>query len=538
MKENEKFLVVRDDGYSQYGGPDLPDILSPEDFLRLNVDYLADYPMVKVKELGMGPGTTMTYNTKVGELPMADADEADWKIVRENDRQVFKNIRHLISLGTDPIRLAARRCHELGLKIWIRYELNCFYGPAEKDNYLWVALGGRFAKEHPEYRLKNDPVNAPRGNSTKMNFAFREVRENRLAVIRELAQYDIDGISLDFCVYPPFFDDPKKDGPLMTDFMREARKILDEEGSKRGTKLDLIARLDYNGEIYGLDFRAWIREGLLDFVIPSVTWVHECWDVPNEAFIEACRGTNCRALTCIRPFTRAVNTDPNPEDKKSGITRTMEDLSKESLYAKAYLGLKNGSAGLQIAIGTGGLTDTVKINPKSEYRRDGWRTVYGSLADMNLLARQDKRYEFNENQGLPAVLNPANPRADFTLRIADDPANLQSAVLILHARGLSPCETVTLTVNGTNIVLTEKELNLSIHAYPILDHHEFPNYILFRLNRWWEIGRNTLEIPVSLLREGTNAFSFTYKPNGSKRSAAGDFRFGRLYLDLKIKKNT
>jgi len=534
---NKPFLVVRDDGYSEFCGPDTPCPMSAEEFLALNVDFLARFPDIKVKEMGIGPGCTFTFDTKTGDLPMTIASDTIKSRAREHDRQVVENVRYLIAVGKEPLRLAAERCHGMGIKLWARYEINHTYGPPAEDNVYWNVLMGRFDRDHPELRVGYDPVKCPEGiPSARMDFRHTAVRDFKLNIIRELLQRGIDGISIDFCVYPPFFSDPEKDGHWMTEFLRDVRAALDEEGKRTGRYIELIVRVDsMKAEEQGLDWRGWIREGLLDYIIPSVTVIAECWDVPNEEFVKTCEGTKCRVLTCVRPFvSNLVDTDPNPEDAKSGISRenTDQKLTKEAIYAKAFLGLKNGSGGIQVALGTGGLTDTRKIDPDSDDRRDGWRDVYGKLADMEYLRRQDKLYTFNQCQGLPATLTQEKPDAGYTIRIADRPEEIERVMLIVHARGLGATEKVELEINGHVMKLGPKELHLSIYEYPILARGDAAPYLLYRIPRWWDIGRNEIEIPVTWLREGQNSFRFRYADSEGNVAAGRSFRFGRM--DLKV----
>lgn len=533
MEEKKPFIVVRDDGYSPFSGYGVPEPLTETEYLRQNVDYLAEYPGVRVKEIGCGPGYTFNYPSAYQELPTEGLDEKERKMIRPMDEQAFRILSDFRARGIDVIDLAACRCHERGLLAWVRYEINVDFGIPAKDNWPYAAFLSAEAKEHREWRLGYDPVKAPFGNGTRHNFALTAVREQRLAIIRELAAHEVDGVSLDFCVSPPFFEDAEAGGPIMTAFMREARKILDEEGARRGTKIDLVVRLDYDGEKYGLMWKDWVTERLVDVLIPSVTRLDDCWDIPNEEFVRICAGTGCRVLTCIRPFVNTlVWTDPQPQDGRSGIERTEERMTKERLYAKAFLGLEYGSDGVQIAIATGGLADTRPIGSDDEYRRDGWRPVYGTLGDRDFLRKQNKLYSFNASQGLPAKLTPAFPGISLQLRIADDPREIKKASLILYGRGLTPYEEVIMKVNGTPVVLTERELNKASYDMPILTGREVPRIMLFRIPEWWNICKNTIAVPPETLRKGINTFDFEYRRDEEITLKNDGYTFGRLDLEV------
>lgn len=534
MKEKEPFIVVRDDGYSQFAGYGVSCPLSEEEFLRQNVDYLAAYPDVRVKEIGCGPGYTFNYPSAYNELPTEGLDEKERRMIRPMDEQAYRILSDFRARGVDVINLVARRCRETGLLTWVRYEINENFGIPAGDNWPYAAFLGSFAREHRELRLGYDPVRAPYGNGTQHNFALAAAREYRLKIIRELAKHEVDGVSLDFCVSPPFFEPGTDGAPLMTSFIREVRGILDEEGKNRGRRISLIIRMDYDGEKYGLMWKDWVREKLVDFLIPSVTRLDDCWDIPNTEFVQACEQTDCRVLTCIRPFVNTlVWTDPQPEDAKSGIIRTEEPMTPERLYAKAYVGLENGSDGIEIAIATGGLADTRPIDPTDEYRRDGWRPVYGTLGNRTFLRQQNKLYSFNACQGLPARLTKSAPRISLTLRLADDPSEIEKTVLILHGRGLTPYESILLRINGTPLELTERELHRASYDKPILTGRELPREWLFRIPEWWTICRNEIEIPVEALRKGTNTFEFEYRAEEGVILKNDAYMFGRIDLSVR-----
>ena len=534
-KDNKPFVVVRDDGYSPFACYGLPYPVSDEEFLQLYVDYMTAFPDIKVKEMGCGPGYTFTYATKAGENPLFDADETALSTVRDMDIKARSVVADFISRGTDTINLVSGRCHELGIKTWIRYEINMNLGIPAADNMPYTAFAGSFLKQHPEYRIGYDPVDAPFGIGTQQDFSIEAVRDDRLKMIREFAQHEIDGVSIDFCVNPPFVSDVKTGAPILTQFIRDARRVLDEEGARRKTRIDLIARMDYDAEKYGLMWKNWVREGLLDYIIPSVARIDDCWDVPNEEFVECCKNTSCRVLTCIRPFVNTlVWTDPQPQDHKSGVTREDERMTKEQLYAKAYAGLANGADGVEIAIATGGLTDTRPINEKDEYRRDGWRDVYAKLGDIEYLKARDKEYSFNNNQGLPAHLTAEEPKLKLTMRIPDEPGDIKRAVLVLHGRGLTPYENIMLRINGHGLMLTEKELNWASYDAPILTGKELPRMLLFRIKEWWNICRNEISVPVEFLKKGINRFEFEYRVKGNVLLKNKDYAFGRVSLKLKI----
>ncbi len=167
------------------------------------------------------------------------------------------------------------------------FRLNEVHAVDEPDHLIL----SRFWKEHPEWRVgaKGDPV-APiyqeiLGPNVHpivaswlwggMNFAIPEVRALRLAELRELCEdYDIDGLDLDFQRFPIYFPMGSEAQHLtvMTEWMREVRRMTREVGEKRGRPILLsartMARPEQNTAI-GIDPISWANEDLLDFVTVS-----------------------------------------------------------------------------------------------------------------------------------------------------------------------------------------------------------------------------------------------------------------------------
>ena len=253
----QPYLILSDDGFSQFCEID-PENYTFEAFLDHNVNYLKDYPGVKIKAFGVGPGSVFTYDTKVGEPFMEGLPEHAYKICRPCDLRAYGMVKKLNASGKDGLTRVVERCHEMGLKAWSRFELNHEYGPTTEDNFTYVCFVGRFNKEHPEYRI-------PRADGTPavypmLDFKHKEVRDFKAAIIREAAQHNIDGMILDFCVYPPLFFDPIRDGHFITDFIRDARRVLDEEGEKLGKHIDLCVRVEPDCETrLGMEWRTWVR---------------------------------------------------------------------------------------------------------------------------------------------------------------------------------------------------------------------------------------------------------------------------------------
>ena len=197
------------------------------------------------------------------------------------------------------MEVAVNRCHELGLKIWARLEMNHEILLRMKTIGCGSVLSVSLTKAS-EYRLPN---------SVNLDFSIQAVRDFKLAILREAALKGVDGISMDFAVYPPFVKNPKEDYPVMTEFVAKVREMTKEIGNKENRKIALIVRVPINYEDIGLDWKTWVDQGLIDVIVPTVVRLRDIFDVPIEQFIQYTRGTGCKVFGCIRPYLGYIDSD-------------------------------------------------------------------------------------------------------------------------------------------------------------------------------------------------------------------------------------
>jgi hypothetical protein len=218
------------------------------------------------------------------------------------EKQTYDTLTALRAEGIVPQQVAAKHAHAMGLRFDLMFRLGIL-GP--------VPGGGdtaRFVSRHPEYRqvLRDGTV------IHKASYAFPEVRQVVLDLIREATtDIDADGINLCFVRGPHLLhyekpilkafqakhgEDALKVDPndprllavraeIMTQFLRDARQVLDAVGEKKGKRLDLSVWVWPTGQnvwmgttplAEGLDLKAWIQEGLLDSAIFQEGVDEEC----------------------------------------------------------------------------------------------------------------------------------------------------------------------------------------------------------------------------------------------------------------------
>jgi hypothetical protein len=277
-------------------------------------------------------GDLCNYPTRIGRTWTSDDIQvADY--TRAGDRLVTESWNSYKRQGVDPLQIAVEHSHDMGLEFHAAYRLGgggmgAFYYSPPFD--AWNK--GGFYEKHPELRcVRRDGSPAPR-----ISYAFPETRRFVLSVLREVVErYPADGLALLFNRRPPLLEyepplvesfrakygkDPREledSDPewlahrcaVLTGFMRRLREL--SRSSETGRRLELSAWVlgsEAENVYYGLDVRTWIREGLLDTVIPYTSaarlssW-EPAWEKPADVqhWLDLTRGSPCRLALNIMP---------------------------------------------------------------------------------------------------------------------------------------------------------------------------------------------------------------------------------------------
>lgn len=189
---------------------------------------------------------------------------------------ILREIRHpgLVKWrerGLDYFRELIARGHRRGKEIWWglrmneveRGDLACY----EPGHYAEFNERNPTKTAHPDWLLRSWWWQG------FWNYAVQEVRDHRLAVIREVVErYDFDGVHLDFLRHTPLLP-PGRQWELrehLTDFMRDVRRLLQEQAARRGRPFLLAARVPdavAGCRADGLDIAAWAARGLVDVLV-------------------------------------------------------------------------------------------------------------------------------------------------------------------------------------------------------------------------------------------------------------------------------
>ena len=339
------------------------------------------------------------YDSKVVEVAGNLSPEAvqPWKAT--NYWHWLTSLRRLIAQGDDPPRVIAARCHQRGMKFLASFRLNDKHNIFPHEGHY-----GSFRRDHPEWIIA--------GNA--MDYGVPEVRQHILKVVRELVErYDIDGLDLDFMRWPVFFkkEEVKANTPLMTEFVREIRSILDEGSRKKNRRLLLSVRVPLRlgqGEVLnahnlspdleclgiGLDVRRWVQEGLIDIVCP-MNFFFTDWPTMIRNIGEwraLTEGTSCRLYPTIHGLAAKDHGAPY--------------ISAASYHGAAYSYYLHGADGVAIynMHSLRDLGDPIYLSTKA-------RRYHGYLGDLISIAKgQRKTVDFY----LPE--DPKSPEVEGRLR--------------------------------------------------------------------------------------------------------------------------
>lgn len=277
-------------------------------------------------------GDQCNYFTKIGRMWIRNDIKVE-SFVRIGDRLVVESWEEYIQKGIDPFQVAVDYAHEIGLEFHACYRPGwaAFYWPPPFDGYNREG----FYEKHSQLRcVRRDGTLAP-----GLSYAFPETRRFVLSLFREMASYPVDGVCLLFNRQPPFLEyekplvegfkskfgrDPReidaKDpqwlsyrSSVLTEFMRDLKRDLDvvARQRRRPRRIEISAWVLGSEEenlFYGLDLATWLKEGLVDTLVPYTSAEHLfswklAWENPHdvEYWQNIVRGTNCRLALNVMP---------------------------------------------------------------------------------------------------------------------------------------------------------------------------------------------------------------------------------------------
>ncbi|MCB2288422.1 hypothetical protein LGK97_01400 [Clostridium sp. CS001] len=298
-QDEKKRTVLYDfDGYTDFFNGAYPDI---DSLKSKTVDALSTK---NVGELNWCVGTTgmLTYNSKYAGMAFEGVEEFDDQL-RDGDVLAKYQISNILSSGNSPLEVVADRGYEKGMKVNASFRMDTFYLPT-----IYGFLNGAMYKDYNQYAQSTSP---------SLNYLYPEVREYIKNVLIEAASIDnVGGITLDFCRYPTVFgpETSKEETVLiMNEFLRNLR-------SEMPPNKTISIRVPYSNPLqYGFDINTWVKEGLLDRLIPSSIGNEEFFNV--NPYVDMVKNTNVQLYI-------GITSNISGHD----LTKQEEALIKQGLY--------------------------------------------------------------------------------------------------------------------------------------------------------------------------------------------------------------
>lgn len=306
--ENRKTVLYDFDGYSGFFDGSYPDI---DTLKSKTVDILTGK---NIGELNWCLGTTgmLTYNSKYAGMAFEGVGEFDDQL-RDGDKLAKYQILNILSSGKSPLEIVADRGRENGMKVNASFRMDTFYNPA-----IYGFLNGAMYNEYKQFTQPGNQF---------LSYYYPEVRSYIKNVLLEAASVsNVGGITLDFCRYPTIFGSETPADQkvvIINEFLRSLRNELPINKT-------ITIRVPYSNPMqYGFDINTWIKEGLLNRLIPSSIYREEFFNI--TPYVDMVKNSNVQLYI-------GISADVSGHD----ITKQEEELVKQGLYIhnKGYLDIK------------------------------------------------------------------------------------------------------------------------------------------------------------------------------------------------------
>ncbi len=250
------------------------------DGLKKDVDFYANPGGVEAVFYNMNFQRAL-YDSKVFTPIWKDCEiDADGNLLlrgKKTDngyRSMVVNARLLLDRVPDFMKVRYDYCRKKGVEMWHSMRMNDVH---------WTPIQTEHLPQHGDLWVqRKDLIRAWyrhtwRGDwhDNAFDYAKKEVYDYHLALMEEyLLGYESDGIELDWLrsipVFRPGFDELNKG--ILTQFMRDTRRLADRAQEKWGHPLRIAVRVPYRPDdaiATGMDVVTWAREKLVDVVIPG-----------------------------------------------------------------------------------------------------------------------------------------------------------------------------------------------------------------------------------------------------------------------------
>ncbi|MBI5770515.1 MAG: hypothetical protein HZA93_22245 [Verrucomicrobia bacterium] len=318
-------LLFNDDG-GETRVPPTP-LPKPKDFLPARIAPLAGTQVdTIVFDTTSGTFNRFAHRTSVAEM-----------FFQREGRYQHNILPDLAPLGTDSLRVVTEHARTTGQEVFWTMRMNDTH---DASNPLLIP---KLKTDHPDWLMGTKEKPPKRGTWSAVDYGRPEIRDlARRLVAETAANYDLDGVALDFWRHPVYFRSTAAEQPatgaeraLMTQLLRDIRADLDVAARRRSHPILLAVKTpdsaSYCREI-GLDLERWLADGLVDLYVPGGYFQLNQW---SES-VALARKHGVKIYACL------------PESRVREATAAKERASIESLRARALAAWAAGVDGIEL----------------------------------------------------------------------------------------------------------------------------------------------------------------------------------------------
>jgi hypothetical protein len=290
-------------------------------------------------------------------------------------------------------------------------------------------------------------------------------------------------------------------------------------GKKQNRQLELMARVPcYGAPALGLDWQTWMREKLIDYIVPSNTAL---FDIDIGEFVSMGNRTGLKVLpTLWQEIPAGVETDESPDEEEKRLVRYTKPKTREMFFAQAMLSHRAGADGLQFGFACDEWKMPKNATREERARRDPHARFWlDDLGDPDKVEFADKQYTANPCPVVRFEPPEGTPVAPIThavvLRIGDDIPKAREAgfdvraEVIVYGTPLAEGEGLAIRVNGQELLALEclawepNDDTSERAAAPLVRPSVFQK-------DWWKWGGRRAAIQPEWLHLGENTIELVY----------------------------